>query len=337
MKRLTNLILGLFLTVNLFGQDDQVKELIVQGIELHDQGNYNDAIAKYRMALQIDNNSAIANYELSYTYMVTEKYGEAIKYSRKVIEQNSANLEQAYVVLGTSFDMSGKANKAIDAYEDGLLKFPDSNLLNYNLALTSYNQKDYEKSEKAAIRAILAKPQHGSSHIVLAATMEAKGERVMSLLSTYYFLMLEPNSKRSIINYKSLLKLLGQGVEKKDENNINVNISFSNSPDSLFGPAEMMVSLSAASRFMEENKDKSDMDFFVETNEQLFSLLGELKKDNKGFWWDFYVSKFYDLLQSNNLEAYSYYISQSSGSENVNKYITGNTDKIKQLKDWIHQ
>ncbi len=337
MRLLTNLILGLFLTLNLFGQDDKVKELVSQGTELHDQGKYDDAIAKYKMALSIDKNSTLANYELSYTYMATEKYSDAIKYSKKVIEQNSDNLHGAYIVLGSSLDMSGKADKAIEAYEEGLLKFPSSNLLNYNLALTSYNQKNFDKAEKAAINAIIAKPKHGSSHVILAAIMQAKGERVLSLLPTYYFLMLEPNSKRSKINYNSLLNQLGQGVAKKNEKEINVNVPFSSSPDSLFGAAEMMVSLLAASRYSDENKDKSDMDFFVETNKGFFSILGELKKENKGFWWDFYVSKFYDLVQSNNLEAYSYYISQSSNSENVNKYISENTDKIKQLKDWIEK
>lgn len=337
MKLLTNLILGLFLTVNLFGQDDKVKELVSQGTELHDQGKYDEAITKYKMALSIDNNSTLANYELSYTYMVTEKYSDAIKYSKKVIEQNSENQHGAYIVLGSSLDMSGKADKAIKAYEEGLIKFPSSNLLNYNLALTSYNQKDYEKAEKAAINAIIAKPKHGSSHVILSAIMQAKGERVMSLLPAYYFLMLEPNSKRSLINYNNLLKQLGQGIERKSGNDINVNIPFSSSHDSLFGAAEMMVSLLAASRFTDENKGKSDMEFFVETNSGLFSVLGELKKENSGFWWDFYVSKFYDLVQSKNLEAFSYYISQSTNSESVNQYIASNPDKIKQLKDWMEK
>ena len=335
MKLLINLILGLLLTINLFGQDDKVTELVAQGTELHDQGKYDEAIAKYKTALRIDKNSTLANYELSYTYMVTAKYSNAIKYSRKVIEQDSDNQHGAYVVLGSSLDMSGKADKAIKAYEEGLLKFPNSNLLNYNLALTCYNQKDYEKAEQAVINAILAKPKHGSSHIILAAIMKAKGERVLSLLPTYYFLMLEPNSRRSKINYNSLLNQLGQGVERKNEQDISVNVPTSS--DSLFGAAEMMVSLLGASRFTEENRDKSEMEFFIETTNGLFSILGELKKENSGIWWNLYVSKFYDLIQSNNLEAFCYYISQSTNSYIVNQYITDNADKIGQLKNWMNK
>jgi Tfp pilus assembly protein PilF len=335
MRLLVTLTLVLFLTANLLGQDDKIKEIVTQGTELHDQGKYDEAIAKYKAALEIDKNSTLANYELSYTYMVTEQYENAVKYSKIVIEQNTNNQHEAYVVLGSSLDMLGKPDKAIKAYEEGLIKFPSSNLLNYNLALTTYNQKDYEKAEKAAINAISAKPIHGSSHIILAAIMKAKGQRVKSLLPLYYFLMLEPNSKRSEINYNSLVDQLGQGVKKESEKNINVNVPISSSTDSDFGAAEMMISLLAASRYTEENKGKSDMDLFIETNKGFFSILGELKKENTGFWWDLYVTKFYDLVKSDNYEAYSYYISQSTNSEKVNKWIAENTDKMQQFKAWM--
>ena len=252
-----------------------------------------------------------------------------------MLKQNSTNQHEAYIVLGSSLDLAGKPAKATKIYEKGLAKFPNSNLLNYNLALTAYNQKDYNKAEKAAINAIMAKPEHGSSHIVLSAVMQEKGQRIKSLLPLYYFLMLEPNTKRSLMNYNSLRNQLGQGVERKDEMNINVNVPISSSTSDDFGAAEMMVSLLAASRYTEENKDKSDIDFFIETNEGLFSILGELKKDNHGFWWDFYVTKFYDLIESNNYEAYSYYISQTTNSELVNKWIIDNSDKMEQLIEWI--
>lgn len=332
MKLLTNLILGLFLTVNLFGQEDKVNELVSQGTELHDQGKYDDAIAKYKMALSIDKNSSLANYELSYTYMAAGKYSDAIKISKKVIKQDSGSQQGAYIVLGSSLDMSGKADKAIKAYEEGLSKYPDSNLLNYNLALTSYNQRNYEKAEKAAIKAINAKPKHGSSHVILSSIMQAKGERVMSLLPAYYFLMLEPNSKRSKTIFTDLKKQLAKGVEMKNDSDVSVIVP--TSIDSLFGTAEMMLSLMAASRFTED-KDKSEMEFFIETNRVLFAMLEELKKENKGFWWDFYVSEFIDLIQSDNLEAFSYYISQSTNSDSVNQYIARNPDKIQRLKDWL--
>jgi tetratricopeptide (TPR) repeat protein len=335
MRLLITLTLGFLLSASIFGQDDKVKELVSQGTDLHDKGKYDEAITKYKAALDIDKNSTLANYELSYTYMTIEKYDDAIKYSKKVIEQNTDHLHPAYVVLGSSLDMKGKSKDAIKAYEEGLTKFPNSNMLNYNLALTSFNLHDYDKAEQAAIKAVLSKPTHGSSHIILGSVMKAKGERVKALLSFYYFLMLEPNSKRSsniLINLKSMLN---EGVEQKSGNSINVNIPSSASKDSIFGAAEMMVSLQGASKYTDDNKGKTENEFFVETNRSLFSILGELKKSNSNIWWDLYVTKFYDLVQTNNYEAFSYYISQSSDTPDINNWISKNQDKVQQLREWI--
>lgn len=334
MKRLFVLTLIALLVSNIFAQQEKLNALIAQGIAFHDEGKYEDAINRYKEALEIDKTSTLANYELANTLFSTGKYEEAIKYSSNVIKQKADNLHPAYIILGSSLDLIGKANEAIKTYEKGIEKFPESNLLHYNLALTCYNQKDYDRAEKAAINAILLRPTHGSSHLVLSAIMEARGQRVKSLLPLYYFLLLEPASNRSLANYNNLKKQLGQGVERKDEKNINVSVPFTSSSDD-FGPAEMMISLLAASQYSDEKKDKTEMERFVENNKSLFGLLAELKKENKGFWWDFYVTKFHDLKESDNYEAFSYYISQSANDDIVKNWIADNTKKMSSLKDWI--
>lgn len=335
MKQFFTLILCLLIASRLLGQDDRIEELISQGVEYHDQGKYDEAIGKYKAALELDKKSTLANYELSYTYFVTKQYNDAIKYSTVAIKQNSDHQHESYIVLGSCLDLTGEPLKAIKTYEKGLSKFPNSHLLNYNLALTCYNQKDYDKAEMAAINAIKAKPTHGSSHIILSATMQEKGQRVKSILSLYYFLMIEPNSKRSLINYNSLRDLLSQGVEEKGDKNINISVPLSSSSSSDFGVAEMTISLLAASKYTEENKDKNEFELFVETNRGIFGVLGELKKDNTGFWWDVYVSKFYEMMQAGNIEAYSYYIAQSTNNELVDSWISENTEKMQKFYEWM--
>jgi tetratricopeptide (TPR) repeat protein len=337
MRQIITSILIIFLAINTYGQNDKVLELIYQGIELHDQGKYDEAISKYKSALKIDKKSTFANYEISFTYFLTQQYEEAIKHSKFVINKNEDNMLESYIVLGNSLDLIGKPTKAISTYEEGLSKFPNSNLLNYNLALTCYNQRELDKAEKAVINAIIAKPLHGSSHIVLSAIMQEKGQRIKSVLPLYYFLMLEPNSKRSLPSYNSLISQLGQGVEKKDDKNISISVPLSSSSSSDFDAAEMMISMLAAAKYTEEKENKNEMELFVDTNKGLFSVLVELKKDNQGFWWDLYVKKFHDLLISENNEAFSYYISQSTNNETVNIWIKENTDKMQKLIDWLNE
>jgi tetratricopeptide (TPR) repeat protein len=335
MKQIILLTIGILFGFMLNAQPDKIQDYVSKGIELHNQGKFNEAIACYKAALAIDKKSALANYELSYTYFVIKSYSEAIKYSKLALKHPNDIQHQAYVILGSSLDLTGKPEKAIKTYEQGLTKFPNSNLLNYNLALTCFNHGQLDKAEIAAINAISIKPTHGSSHVVLSAIMQEKGQRVKSMLPLYFLLMLEPNSQRSPLIYKNLLRQLGQGVEKKDDKNINVNISLSGSQTDEFSAAEMMISLLAASKFTEENKNKYEVELFVEANNGIFSILGELKKEQKGFWWDLYVTNFYSLVQTDNDEAFSYFISQSTGSKQVNEWIAKNPEKIQKLNDWM--
>jgi len=335
MKRIAFTLSVLF-AGNVFAQSDKLTELIAKGVELHDQQKYDEAISQFKAALEIDSKSSLANYEISYSYLLSKQYESAIKHSTIVVDNGTEYLHEAYIVLGSAQDMTGKPLKAIKTYEEGLKKFPNSHLLHYNLAFTCYYQKDYKKAEASAIAAIIAKPEHGSSHILLSAIMDQVGQRVKSLLPMYYFLMIEPGSERSLSNYNWLKSQLGMGVEKKDEKNINVNIPISSSDDD-FSAAEMMASLLAASKHTDENKKKSEMEMFVETNDGLFGVLGELRDKKNGFWWDFYVTKFYDMKISKHNEAFSYYISQCTGSEDVKKWMASNSEKINQFINWMKQ
>jgi tetratricopeptide (TPR) repeat protein len=333
--RILNILVTLFIiTGNLFAQEEKIKDLILQGIAFNDQGNFKEAITKYNEALAIDPNSTVANYELSYTYMQIGQYEEAVRFSKTVIDQNADNQPEAYVVMGSSLDLFGKADLAVNAYEEGLANYPDSYLLNYNLALCLFNQKEYDKAETTTINAITLEPKHGSSHILLSYIMQAKGQRVKSILPIYYFLMIEPDSERSKQQYDRLIEQLGQGISPDNNNTISLLLPASSS-DKDFGDAEVMISLLTASRYTDQNKKKSDLDYFIELNRELFEILGELKKNNKGFWWDIYVTPFYLIAESDDCEAFSYFISQSVDSEDVNNFISSNTDKILKFTDLL--
>jgi Tfp pilus assembly protein PilF len=335
MKNLIALAIVLIVSVNLLAQENYLIEHVQRGVALHDEGKYDEAIKEYNAALAIDSTSSIANYELSYTCMSVGKYADAIKYCRRVIEKNENHLEAAYISMGSSYDLMGDPEKAIKAYEEGAMKFPESNLLNYNLAYTLLGQKQYDRAEEAVIKAVIAKPDHGSSHIVLSSIMEGKGERVKSILPLYYFLLVEPTSKRSQSNYAFLVKQLMRGVERTGDNNININVPMASNNDSLFGAAEMFISMHAATTFFDKNSDRSDMENFVEMTKGLFRILGELKKDNTGFWWDFYVTLFSEMERDDHCEAFCYYISQSANTDEVANWLNANTKKLEKLQKWF--
>lgn len=336
MKRL--FIILFFLPLSLFvnGQENQFDNLIQQGIALHDNGEFEKAIEKYNEALEINPNSSLANYEISYSYLSLNDYNNAIKFSKKVVDNKNGHELHSYIVYGTALDMLGKTKKSIKVYEEALKTY-DHYLLHYNHAISCFNMGDIDKAYESAINGILTNNSHASSHLLLSNIMEQKGSRIKSALPLYFFLLIEPNSPRSKAVYEMLVNKLDYGVEKKTDKDIDVKIPLNDSEDSDFGAAEMMISLSKASNYTEENVGKSEMELFAENNESIFSVLGELKKKkDEGLWWDFYVSFFYDIVQNDHTKAYSYYISQSSGKQEVYDWVQSHREELDNFLNWIN-
>ncbi|MCE4566579.1 tetratricopeptide repeat protein [Maribellus sp. CM-23] len=334
MKRTKLLItISLIFTCGyIFGQNQEIENLVKEGIEFHDKGEYKKAIEIYQKALKIDPNSSFVNYEIAFSYFSDKDYKNAELYSKKVIDLNDDNLLGAYITYGNALDMQGQTKKAIKYYEKAMEDF-DYYLLYYNYAITCFNSGETDKAYDSVLKAINNNSSHASSHLILSKIMEKKGSRIKAMLPLYFFLLLEPNSSRSAIEYQTLRNYIDHGVSQTSEKNIDVVVPMNNDPD--FGAAEMMISLSKASNSLEENKGKSEFELFAKNNDGLFKILGELKKDNSGFWWDFYVPFFYEMANNDLTKPYSYYISLSKGEE-INKWIEDNKAEFEKFENWFN-
>lgn len=334
-KKQLGLILALFfITIQSFAQSN-IENFVKEGIQYHDNGEYDKAIETYEKALKIEPKSTLVNYELALSYFSKGDYKEAIKYSDAVLEQEKEYMLQAYMTKGSALDMLGKTKESIQLFEKALKKTERHYLLYYNLGLNYYKLKDFDNAEKNVIKAIEQNSNHSSSHLVLAYIHYQKGNTVQTLLATHYFLFLEPNSKRSSEAYSMLQEKFGGNVSADSGKPNTINITLSPNSDDNFAAAELMVSMLEASRFLEKNEGKTEDEMFIENTESFFKVLGELKKEkDKEIWWTFYTTFFYDLANSEHLKTYCNYITQS-GNENSKTWLNENETKLNELDEWL--
>ena len=334
MKNICIIFSFLITSVSLIGQD-QVKILIDEGVQLHDEKKFDKAIEKYKEALVIDSDSWLACYELSYTYFELKDYENCIQYAEESINNDRNNSYSSYVILGSAYDLMGKPKKAVKTYGKGIKKFFDKYLLYYNLGLTQYNLMESNDAKKNIEKAIELNPNHASSHLVLAHIGANDAQRTPAVLSLYYFLMLEPDSQRSKDALDLLKRLLKKGVTRRDENNVDVTLTMNKGNE--FGASELMMSLLEASKNLEENKDKSPGELFYENTESFFTILSELNEKNKAkdFHKRFYVPFFKQVVAEGHVEAFSYYIQISSEDKEVLLWLEMNRDKIAKFASWF--
>lgn len=335
-KKQIGIILILFFALNQVIAQSNINVLIKEGIQYHDKGDYKKAIKTYEKALEIDPKSALANYEISLSYFSKKDYEQSIKYSDVVLNQNKKYMLQAYMTKGSALDLLGKTKESIKLFKKAIKKTKGHYLLNYNLALNYYKIDDLDNAEENILSAIEQNSNHSSSHLLLAKIHNIKGNSVQTLLATYYFLFLEPNTIRSSEAYQLLQSNFGERSVSKNPDKPNaINITLSNNNDSQFSAAELMISMLEASRSLEENKGKTEDEMFIKKTNSFFTILGELKEEkNKNIWWTFYTTFFYDLAQSEHLETFCKYITQNK-NEDSKKWIAKNEEKLINFGNWL--
>lgn len=327
-------ILVFFSFYSLYAQNS-IKELVNQGIKLHDAKNYKKAIDTYKKALEIDSKSTLVHYEIAFSYFKNKEFKKAIKHCDLVLKQKAQHMLTSYIIKGSSLDVLGKTKQSIKLFEKAIKETKGHYLLYYNLALNYYKIKQYDNAEINTIKAIELNSNHASSHLMLANINDKKGNKIQSLLANHYFLFLEPNSSRSKDAYAMMMKNFGGNVSKDKNKPNTINILLSPNKDDQFSAAELMISMLEASKNLKENKDKTEDELFIENTKSFFTVLGELrKKKNKEIWWTFYTNFFYELAKSKHLEAYCKIITQSN-NDNSKKWLMVNQQKLDNFGDWL--
>ena len=99
-------------------------EIIEKAVELHDEGEYKEAIELYKKINRNDTNYLIALTELSMSYLADSNFEEAIKTAQEGLRIDPFNNPELYVNLGTAYDNAGQSEKSLQVYNDGIKNFP---------------------------------------------------------------------------------------------------------------------------------------------------------------------------------------------------------------------
>lgn len=319
-------------------QDITIEAIIAQGYESYVEGDYNTAIKVYDQALDLDPSLSLANNQVALSYFKLGDYDNAILYSDKVIQDNndSKYVLSAYVTKGSCLDIIGETETSIDVFKEGIEKFPEDNYLQYNLAINYFKINDFSNAEQHAIQSALLNPSHQSSHLLLAHINNMQQQKTPALLASYYFLLAQPHTKKSMEALDILHANFSKDVtEEATEEGTPKNINITLQSDSEFGASELMLSLLEASKSLEKNEDKSEDELFIENTTSFFTILGESTKENEGLWKGFYIPFFYKLAQSEHMETFCYYIQQSS-NDNAVTWLKENEEKINAMFTWLN-
>jgi tetratricopeptide (TPR) repeat protein len=341
----------LLISVSLHAQD--AAQFVKEGIALHDQGAYAQAIEKYNEALKLNPTYWNAYYEIAYSYNALKEYEKAIASADLAIKYcEEKDRLYPYMIKGSALDDMGNTPESVKFYKQALKEFPDNYLLLYNYALSCTRLGDIPEAEKSLVKGLQNNLSHASSHLLLANIKLDQNQKVFSAMGLYFFLMLESKSGRSNAEVLKLKKLM-YGSSDSKEGNKNIVISMPDGKaDTKTGAAELMFSLlgfasDEIDRTVTGSEGRTEQQKFVDDTKKLFSTLKELSQNSKeskkkkskaageNFWWGNYVPFYAALNDAGHTEAFCYHIMQSNESEEISVWIEQNKEKVEFFYLWL--
>jgi tetratricopeptide (TPR) repeat protein len=345
MKTLLISLAFLIINSSLPAQEtDVVKTLISEGIALHDKGDYAGAIKKYNAALDIDKSSFHALYEKSYTLFAMNDFKECAKISKELIKKYGDHPEAVlvYIQYGSALDESGKTKDAIEAYEEGIARFPNEYLLYFNKGLTEMKANKTEDAIKSYETAVQLKPLHSSSNYYMGALLQ-KVNKVPAVMAYMTFLAIEPQTKRSKDAYDRVVGILDANV-KREGNNVTLFLDPSmfdrnkkKNDENDFSSIEMLFSLLSATDNTKgiDSIAKTPADKLSLKLQMLINSLSEQKKDGKGFYWEHYVPFFVEMKDKNHVNTLAYLMLKHSNDDSIMEWLEKNEKDVTAFYDWI--
>src|SRR5260221_273675 len=194
-----------------------------------------------------------------------------------------------------------------------------------------HDEGKYAEAIEKYREAIKLDPKHASRQRTYALATYGQDKRGVSLLAWCSFLMLEPQSQRSIEAYNRIKTILNYGIKRTGEKSVNITVS----TNDLNNSGNLLLQL-ALTNSTENKTNLTAIDSLQLQLKSVFNISKELEK-NKGntFFSNFYAKYFTSLNESENITAFTRLVSLSAYKEENLKWFKENSVQLEALNKWI--
>lgn len=218
----------LFLTLTaaqtVFGQTNEELALSKgrKAIELMDAGNFAESIKLLEEAQELDPEMFDYPYEIAYANYLNKNYKETVRIAEKLITHKDVS-DRLFQLLGNTYDMLGKSDKALEVYDKGLEKFPNSGLIYLEKGNVYWEKKEYEKALPYYEIGIEANPEFPSNYYRAARIYLASSEDVWGMIYGEIFMNLERNTQRAAEISKLLYETYKREIKFTSDTSVSVS------------------------------------------------------------------------------------------------------------------
>lgn len=323
--------------------------IIRAGVDFHDKGQFDQAIAKYREVLASSPTNVTALFELAFTYLSKKDFDTSYETARTGATFKSELLPMFYDVMASALDSKGQPEQAVEVYRKGIALVPDASQLYYNMAVTYRESLNRPNDARLALqKAATIEPLHPGVQLLLGQVYQSSGYITPAFLALSTFLVLDPGGAQALPGYGLWRAVLKGGVDPI--------------PDAAGTPsadrAMRGAPPAARPKARTDEGDFAVLDAQLAPTHDLFmrklnagtpeiqalvaqvdQLLGALPAKPAGpaagsFVNRHYVPFFVELKRQNFVEPFVYWASQRAPVPGVTDWLRANEPRVRAFLDW---
>ncbi|MBE8723781.1 toxin-antitoxin system YwqK family antitoxin [Flavobacterium hungaricum] len=293
--------------------------IIRKGIRLHNEKKYDEALKEYQRISKIDPKYLTTQYEIALTLSAQEKKTELRAFledlhSKGKMTENP-ELFQIYGIF-LSDEKEYEASEKI--FKEGEKYMSNYSPYQYNFALLYIRKGETQKGIDILKNIITNNPNHASSHYLLGISAFENGKITEGTLALMSYLVLAPTGPYATKAIVALNANYGQNYLGENK------FVFSKSGDNF---EEIETILRNQLPLKKVYKIKSSIDDKITRQIQAIAEYSLEHKMGDGFFENTYLPWVKQMVEKNQLEAYSYY-SLISMEEQLGKELTKQKKKI---------
>jgi hypothetical protein len=191
-------------------------------------------------------------------------------------------------------------------------------------------------SREVLERAVTQQPGNPAAHLALGKSYAAAGLRAAAILAYLRSLSLDSESAQAVTAAQAVRGMLTQGVSEGKDGGIQIAIS-EPSEENPLSMIDLSLSLTAATRHLDESKGKTEIQLIAESLNTVFSIAAEsgLKSQAGCFPCRQYLPFFLDLKDKSLLEPFLYVAMSSLHLPGSSEWLAAHTAKVDDLKKWL--
>lgn len=314
--------------------------LTVEGVKKIDEGKYDEAITIFDKLIAGDSLKSEYRYEKAFALYLKKDYPKAIELFEKLSNEPASN-PLYYQLLGNSYDYLGQQDKAVDAYQAGLRRFPKSGRLFLELGTLEMSRHDFGQALAYWENGINVDPAFVSNYYWAAKFNAQTKEKIWTLIYGEIFLNLEPDTKRSAEISEVLFKIYKSAIESDTAEVLKFSqqrtIIQGQNVDPSRQPLEVAfeTTITDAARPLLKNNPKVTLELVSNIRA---AFIQEWRETGlSGVYKNILFDRHEEMMAAGVFKAYNMWLLHHGAQDDFKKWYAGNKAEFKKFYEWVQK